>query len=197
MFASKLAADTLLARAELVQFTKKFQDHLTKVVLESNGKVVGFKSIIGYRTGLNVSLTDTVDTITSALNDVLLMYRQSRSVRLQHKPLNDYVLRLALEICRYNGKPSELLTFKSAVVQFELTFTVQFHTGFGDNDIALTLASPALLQPLIEAYPEVKFVLLHTSYPFTREAGYLTSVYSNVFLDIGLVSFTTVLFLSY
>ncbi|KAF8630774.1 hypothetical protein AX14_010974 [Amanita brunnescens Koide BX004] len=97
------------------------------------------------------------------------MYRQSRSVRLQHKPLNDYVLRLALEICRYNGKP------------------IQFHTGFGDNDIALTLASPALLQPLIKAYPEVKFVLLHTSYPFTREAGYLTSVYSNVFLDIGLV----------
>ena len=137
MFASKLAADTLLARAELVQFTKKFQDHLTKVVLESNGKVVGFKSIIGYRTGLNVSLTDTVDTITSALNDVLLMYRQSRSVRLQRKPLNDYVLRLALEICRYNGKPSEPLTPKSAVVQFELAFTVQFHTGFGDNDIAL------------------------------------------------------------
>lgn len=35
------------------------------------------------------------------------------------------------------------------------------------------------------AYPKTIIVLLHSSYPFTREAGYLTSVYSNVFLDFG------------
>ena len=79
---------------------------------------------------------------------------------------------------------------------FEDVFTVQFHTGFGDNDIALALASPALLQPLIKAYPQVKFVLLHASYPFTREAGYLTSVYSNVFLDFGLASSDTMVLFS-
>lgn len=62
---------------------------------------------------------------------------------------------------------------------------VQFHTGLGDNDIVLSRASPAEMQPLIKAYPNTKIVLLHSSYPFTREAGYLTAVYSNVFLDFG------------
>ena len=62
---------------------------------------------------------------------------------------------------------------------------MQFHTGLGDNDIMLSRASPAEMQPLIKAYPNTKIVLLHSSYPFTREAGYLTAVYANVFLDFG------------
>lgn len=41
------------------------------------------------------------------------------------------------------------------------------------------------MQPLIKAYPKTKFVLLHSSYPYTREAGYLTAVYSNVYLDFS------------
>jgi predicted TIM-barrel fold metal-dependent hydrolase len=62
---------------------------------------------------------------------------------------------------------------------------VQFHTGLGDADITLTRANPAHLQPLITKYPRAKFVLLHASYPYTQEAGYLTAVYKNVYLDIG------------
>lgn len=41
------------------------------------------------------------------------------------------------------------------------------------------------MQPVIKAYPNTKFVLLHSSYPFTQEAGYLTAVYQNVYLDFG------------
>ena len=41
------------------------------------------------------------------------------------------------------------------------------------------------MQPLIEAYPSTRIVLLHSSYPYTREAGYLTAMYDNVFLDFG------------
>lgn len=63
--------------------------------------------------------------------------------------------------------------------------TVQFHTGLGDNDISLAQASPALMQPLIKAFPQTKFVLLHSSYPYTQDAGYLTAVYQNVYLDFG------------
>lgn len=40
---------------------------------------------------------------------------------------------------------------------------------------------------MIEAFPDADFVLLHSSYPYTREAGYLASVYPNVYLDLGLV----------
>ena len=62
---------------------------------------------------------------------------------------------------------------------------MQFHTGLGDNDIFLNLSSPSHLQPLIKAYPNTKIVLLHSSYPYTQEAGYLQAVYENVFLDFG------------
>jgi predicted TIM-barrel fold metal-dependent hydrolase len=41
------------------------------------------------------------------------------------------------------------------------------------------------MQPLIKAFPSTKFVILHSSYPFTREAGYLASVYANAYLDFG------------
>lgn len=41
------------------------------------------------------------------------------------------------------------------------------------------------MQPIIKAFPNTKIVLLHSSYPFTQEAGYLTAVYRNVFLDFG------------
>lgn len=65
---------------------------------------------------------------------------------------------------------------------------MQFHTGLGDNDITLNRSSPSHLQAVIKAYPETLFVLLHSSYPYTREAGYLSAVYPNVFLDFGEVN---------
>jgi uncharacterized protein len=62
---------------------------------------------------------------------------------------------------------------------------VQVHTGFGDPDLLLPLARPGYLKPVFEEFPETSFVLLHC-YPFVREAGWLASVYPNVFFDLSL-----------
>jgi predicted TIM-barrel fold metal-dependent hydrolase len=62
---------------------------------------------------------------------------------------------------------------------------VQGHTGLGDNDITLTKSSPSHLQAFIRKYSSLPIVLLHASYPWTKEAGYLASVYENVYADIG------------
>jgi uncharacterized protein len=62
---------------------------------------------------------------------------------------------------------------------------VQVHTGFGDPDLLLPLARPGYLKPLFEEFPDTTFVLLHC-YPFVREAGWLASVYPNVFFDLSL-----------
>ena len=64
---------------------------------------------------------------------------------------------------------------------------VQFHTGFGDDDADLRTANPLLLRPLLQdtTLRNVPFVLLHT-YPYCREAGYLASIYPNVFIDLSL-----------
>jgi hypothetical protein len=62
---------------------------------------------------------------------------------------------------------------------------VQIHTGFGDSDLLLPRTDPSHLKPVIERFAETDFVLLHC-YPFVRQAGWLASVYANVFIDLSL-----------
>ncbi|PFH49306.1 hypothetical protein AMATHDRAFT_41638 [Amanita thiersii Skay4041] len=148
-------------------FTSKFEHRLKELATSLEERVAGFKSVVCYRTGLNVSPHHDIREIQYALVKAGVMYKQTGKLRLQYKALNDYVVRACLAVAQTTDKP------------------VQFHTGLGDNDITLTLSSPAHLQPLIKAFPSAKFVILHGSYPFTREAGYLTAVYQNVFFDFG------------
>jgi predicted TIM-barrel fold metal-dependent hydrolase len=64
---------------------------------------------------------------------------------------------------------------------------VQIHTGFGDRDLPLDAADPALLQPFLAAAEPtgVPVVLLHC-YPYHRQAGWLALVYPHVYVDVGL-----------
>jgi uncharacterized protein len=64
---------------------------------------------------------------------------------------------------------------------------IQMHTGFGDRELQLANANPALLQPFLAAVEPsgVPVVLLHC-YPYQRQAGWLAHVYPNVYVDIGL-----------
>jgi Amidohydrolase len=142
-------------------------------------EVVGFKSIICYRTGLDIPGTVDVKAGLAAFEQLLALRAESAdaepveggSFRLQHPGLNElFVHRLA---CLIRDSPGP---YKKPI---------QFHTGLGDKDITLTRASPSHLQEFIRRYPTVPIVLLHASYPFTKEAGYLATVYSNVYADIG------------
>ena len=58
---------------------------------------------------------------------------------------------------------------------------LQLHARLGDNDISLDLFNSAHLQPFIEPSTKTFVALLHAAYPFTTEAGHLTSVYRNTF----------------
>jgi hypothetical protein len=62
---------------------------------------------------------------------------------------------------------------------------IQIHSGFGDPDLLLARADPSHLKPVFERFTATDFVLLHC-YPFVREAGWLASVYPNVFFDLSL-----------
>lgn len=130
--------------------------------------VVGFKSVICYRTGLAIPESSVEDA--AALQAAFARLLASGSNRLEDALLSPRFVHLTAQLLAES--PSGPKPF-------------QFHTGLGDNDIPLALASPSHMQPFIRAYPTVPIVLLHASYPFTKEAGYLASVYENVFLDIG------------
>lgn len=126
--------------------------------------VVGFKSVICYRTGLALP-GSSADLET--LVDAFAQFLDSDSSRLDDAHLSPHFVHLTAGLLARSPKP------------------FQFHTGLGDNDITLALSSPSHLQTFIKAYPTVPIVLLHASYPFTKEAGYLASAYENVYLDIG------------
>ena len=148
---------------------RKFLQLYLKNLVEAarDPEVVAFKSVICYRTGLDIEITmkERLDSRAEVFLDYIREGKRTGNWRLASKPLNDMVTNIACQIGGEYGKP------------------IQFHTGFGDKDIRLLTANPAYMQNLIEAYPKAKFVLLHLSYPYTREAGYLAATYDNVFLD--------------
>ncbi|MCU7822310.1 amidohydrolase family protein [Kitasatospora sp. DSM 101779] len=68
-----------------------------------------------------------------------------------------------------------------------LGLPIQLHTGFGDPDLQLHRADPALLVDFVRAVePDgVPLVLLH-GYPYHRQAAWLTQAYPHVYADVGL-----------
>lgn len=138
----------------------------------------GLKTIIAYRTGLDLRTPASgggwdAASLAGAFREVHDAAARGRT-RLASKPLLDALLWTALEIAAERGLP------------------VQVHTGFGDRDLDLRLASPLWLRPVFEHPPfrSITFVLLHT-YPYVREAAWLAHVYPHVAMDLSLtVPFT-------
>ncbi|KAJ5111068.1 hypothetical protein N7532_001603 [Penicillium argentinense] len=135
--------------------------------------VVGFKSVVCYRTGLDVDpYSADEEALTASLHRTLDSGTKRSGYRVEDKALNDWLVQQTLKA----------ITFKKRA---GIVKPLQFHTGLGDNDINLVRANPAYLQPLIDQYQDADIILLHSAYPYTREAGYLASVYPNVYLDLG------------
>ncbi|XBJ08798.1 hypothetical protein VPH35_014012 [Triticum aestivum] len=130
-------------------------------------KIVGLKSIAAYRSGLEidpcVSKTDAEDGLRKELTG-------QRPLRITNKSLIDYLFTCSLDISVQSHLP------------------MQIHTGFGDKDLDLRKCNPLYLRAVLEdeRFAKCQLVLLHASYPYSKEASYLASVYSQVYLDFGL-----------
>ncbi|KAI1763809.1 glutamine synthetase/guanido kinase [Hypoxylon sp. FL1150] len=176
--------DTPIKKANLAMtdFLSDFGEEIKRYTADP--EVVGFKSIICYRRGLDIRPYETLRGIEAeeALMEVLKAGLSNYTTesepsgfslkkRLENSPLNDLIVHcVALVICGTRDGPKK---------------PIQFHTGLGDTDITLTKSSPSHLQGFIEEYPEVPIILLHAGYPFTRETAYLAAMYPNVYADIG------------
>ena len=129
---------------------------------------VGLKSIVAYRTGLDIrwwASSEALESFAQARKEVA----DQGHLRLQHKPLLDTLLHVA---------------FAEAARQ---QLPVQFHTGYGDTDADMLLANPLHLRAVLEhrPYRGMRVVLLHECYPYTRQGGYLAAVYEHVYLDLS------------
>jgi uncharacterized protein len=129
---------------------------------------VGLKTAIAYRTGLAIkewSDTEVTASFQQARRDVAPDGR----FRLAHRPLHEHLLRLALRWASNRAQP------------------VQIHTGYGDADLDLRLSDPAHLQGLLAdpSLAELRLVLLHGAWPYTREGAYMAATYEGVYLDVS------------
>jgi predicted TIM-barrel fold metal-dependent hydrolase len=167
--AETLRLEALVERLALetesfAQFEDAFRSTLDDV--RSRG-IVAFKSIAAARGGLQLRPLARSEA-AAGFAVMKELSRRVGPVRLEDRALLEYTLLIGLEAAATQELP------------------VQFHTGFGDRDVDLRDANPLHLRPLFEdeTLRGATFVLLHT-YPFMREAGYLASVYSQVYVDLS------------
>lgn len=144
-------------------FPERIADKFSSVIAEAlqSDEIAGFKSVICYRTGL------AIPTCIHRFEESLIKILGDESIqaykRLEDPTLNPFFVHLTARIIQSSETPKPF----------------QFHTGLGDNDISLKLSNPSHLQPFIKMYENVPIVLLHASYPYTADAGYLASVYKH------------------
>jgi uncharacterized protein len=132
-------------------------------------RVVGFKSIAAYRTGLELSPERPSEAqVTAAAGRWLAALDAAPAApRIADETLQRFLIWCGVDL----GLP------------------VQFHVGYGDSDVDLHRCNPLLLTPLLRAIQPagVPVMLLH-NYPYHREAGYLAQVFPHVYVDAGLAT---------
>ncbi|MEV5437049.1 amidohydrolase family protein [Streptomyces sp. NPDC052682] len=122
--------------------------------------VVAVKSVAAYRTGFDLDPARPAEAlVTGAARHWL-----ARGGRLDDPVLMRHLLWTAVDL----GLP------------------LQLHTGFGDSDLRLHRADPALLTDWLRLTAGTIPVLLLHCWPYQRQAAYLAAVFEQVYLDVGL-----------
>ena len=144
---------------EALDSIEKTLEHAIKVE-----RVVAIKSIIAYETGLEIRKWTEKEAV-----EAFRRFRKRKN-KDDEKVLKDYFTVMGLKKAGENDIP------------------IQFHTGFGSAPVLnLYKANPMLLQELLadEEIKGTKVVLTHSGQPFTRETGYLCSVYPHCYCDVS------------
>lgn len=150
---------------EFDKFVNGFNEALAEGIRKG---CVGFKTIIAYRTGLDIASVSEED----AKADFERMARRVERAAWFGPPvknLRDYLVRRAIDMCIKHDK------------------VLQIHTGLGDTDILGSKCNPILLEDFLKQ-PDVqaaKVVLVHGGYPYILEASWLANVLPNVYLELS------------
>jgi uncharacterized protein len=145
------------------EFRHAFDDRIAEAIEDDGFR--GLKTIIAYRTGLQISpLSRSPDQGQQAL-DAIRRGLGGGSMKM----LRDHLVCRAMERC------------------IEYDIPMQIHTGMGDHEVNLALARPSYLLDLLRfpAFRACHVILVHTGYPFHAEAGYIAGVLPRVYCDIG------------
>jgi predicted TIM-barrel fold metal-dependent hydrolase len=126
---------------------------------------VAFKSIIAYRTGLDIKKVSEGDAAAAFAR------RKDEPTWFGYrvKELRDFLIRRAV------------------LNAIDLDAMVMIHTGLGDSEIVAKECSPINLWELLrdDETMACKTMLIHGGFPYTNEAIYMTSVLPNLYFDLS------------
>jgi predicted TIM-barrel fold metal-dependent hydrolase len=150
------------ASRSLARFVDTVEERLLRAL---DAGAVAVKSIAAYRGGLRLP-----DSTPAERREAFgTLDRAAQAARFDDPVLEPLLVRRAAELAAARRVP------------------LQFHTGFGDEDVDLPLADPSLLRPLLRdpRTEDCPVVLLHC-YPFVGQAAYLAGTYPQVWMDLSL-----------
>ncbi len=160
-----LMQELILDYSDFDEVIERFADQVRHV--HEHG-YCALKSIVAYRTGLNIAEWSK-DEAAAAFLEARTQASEQGQLRIAHKPLIDYLLHIA---------------FQQAAEQ---QLPIQFHTGYGDSDTDMRLGNPLQLREVLERkdYHSMAVVLLHESYPYCQLGAYLAAIYPHVYFDLS------------
>jgi len=128
--------------------------------------MIGVKSGLAYNRKIHYENTSRAEAAT--LFDALLSDENNEPLNFEKvKPLQDYMMFRILDLAR------------------EYDLPVQIHTGLlAGNRQEIRNSVPTDLTNLFYAYPDVKFCVFHSSYPYGAELSVLAKSYPNVYIDM-------------
>ena len=149
-------------RRSFADLLETFEARLDAAIIDEQCKF--FKTIIAYRTGLAIKPTSRGEAAAA-------WQAHQQTGDPYEKIVRDYLFVVAAAKARQHGVP------------------FQVHTGHTSHANVWPNVNPILLTPILNSglLDDVTLVLVHGGYPYCTEGGYLTSVFSNLYLDLSLM----------
>ncbi len=133
----------------------------------ARGGAVAFKSVIAYRTGLDVRAWSRREAAAAFADWRRTGFMASHK---SAKPVRDSLLYRLLAVCKHIDRP------------------VHIHSGAGDPSMRLDQAHPRLLFDLLSRHSDQPIVLVHAGWPWLEDAAYLGAAFPNVYLETSVTT---------
>jgi uncharacterized protein len=157
-----LITDVREAAGTYAELEDAFSAELERAVADG---AIAFKSVIAYRTGLDVCEWSASDREAAFTAWRAEGWRESRE---HAKPVRDSLLRRTLAVAKAAGIP------------------VHIHCGGGDPSIVFAHARPSDLFGLLSSHMDQPIVLIHSGWPWVDEGAFVASILPHVYLDTSL-----------
>jgi len=131
----------------------------------TTGNAVAIKSVIAYRTGLDVAEWPRDEVEATYLRWAQAGFPETRELA---KPVRDALLGRTLQIAKRIGRPMHI------------------HCGGGDPSVVLAYARPKDLFPMLHRHRDQPIVLIHSGWPWLEEGAYVASILPRVYLETSI-----------